>query len=90
MASLTDVQLFTVTSDATRGSIRVTFRNASQAKPLGETFITLVPVHDPEYIPDHNKTDMNIKLRCFFQASPHQYTRLLSATKGKEPHCSSE
>ena len=44
MASLTDVQLFTIktllASDATRGVIRVTFQNASQAKLLGETFIT--------------------------------------------------
>ena len=44
MASLTDVQLLTIktllASDATCGTIRVTFRNASQAKPLGETFVT--------------------------------------------------
>ena len=44
MASLTDVQLLTIktllTSDATRGAIRVTFQNASQAKLLRETFIT--------------------------------------------------
>ena len=32
MTSLTDVQLFTITSDATWGAIRVTFWNASQAK----------------------------------------------------------
>ena len=40
MASLTDVQLFTIktllASDATRGAIRVTFQNASQAKTSGE------------------------------------------------------
>ena len=44
MASLTDVQFLTIktllASDATQGAIRVTFRNASQAKLLGETFIT--------------------------------------------------
>ena len=40
MASLTDAQLFTITSDATQGAIRVTFQNASQAKPPGETFVT--------------------------------------------------
>ena len=44
MASLTDVQLLTIktllASDATRGAIRVTFWNASQAKLLGETFVT--------------------------------------------------
>ena len=44
MASLTDVQLLTIktllASGATQGAIRVTFQNASQAKPLGETFIT--------------------------------------------------
>ena len=44
MASLTAVQLLTIktllTSHATRGAIRVTFRNASQAKPLGEIFVT--------------------------------------------------
>ena len=43
-ASLTAVQLLTIktllASEATRGAIRVTFQNASQAKPLGETFIT--------------------------------------------------
>ena len=41
MAPLTAVQLFTLTSDATRGAIRVNFWNASQAKLLGETFVTL-------------------------------------------------
>ena len=44
MASLTDMQLLTIktmfTSDATQGAIRLTFWNASQAKPLGETFLT--------------------------------------------------
>ena len=44
MASLTDVQLLIIktllASDATWGAIRVTFWNACQAKPLGETFIT--------------------------------------------------
>ena len=44
MASLTDVQLLTIktlfASDVTQGGIRVTFLNASQAKPLGEIFIT--------------------------------------------------
>ena len=39
MASLTDVQLLTIkallASDATRGAIRVTFQNASQAKTAG-------------------------------------------------------
>ena len=44
MASLTDVQLLTIksffASDATRGVIKVTFWNASQAKPLGEKFVT--------------------------------------------------
>ena len=44
MASLTDVQLVTIktllASDATQGAIRITFWNASQAKPLGEAFIT--------------------------------------------------
>ena len=44
MASLTDVQLLTIktllASDATRGAIRLTFQNASQAKLLGETFVT--------------------------------------------------
>ena len=38
-ASLTDVQLLTIktwlASDATRGAIKVTFQNASQAKLLG-------------------------------------------------------
>ena len=76
MASLIDVQLLTIksffTSDATQGAIRVTFWNASQAKQLGEKFVTWVSVHDPEYILAHNKTDTNIKLRCFFPASPHQ------------------
>ena len=46
----------------------VTFRNASQAKTAGGNIR-----YNPEYIPDHNKTSMNIKLRCSFQASPHQY-----------------
>ena len=96
MASLTDVQLFTIktllASDATRGAIRVTFQNASQAKPLGETLVTGAPVHDPESIPDRKKTDTNIKLRCFFQASLHQYKSLLWSTKsqryqtGKKPN----
>ena len=44
MASLTDVQLFTIktllASDVTWGAVTVTFWNASQAKPLGEAFIT--------------------------------------------------
>ena len=40
-------------------------------------------MHDPEYIPDHNKTDMNIKLRCSFQALPHQYKSLLWPTKSQ-------
>ena len=83
-ASLTDGQLLTIktllASDATWGAIRVTFQNASQARPLGETFVTWVPVHHPEYIPDHNKMDTNTKLRCFFQASPHQFKSLLSVT----------
>ena len=87
MASLTDVQLLNIktllTSDATQGVIRVTLRNASQAKPLGETFITWVPVHYSEYIPDLNKTDRNIKLRCFFQASPYQYRSFLWSTKSQ-------
>ena len=43
IASLNDVQLLTIktllASDATQGAIRVTFWNASQAKPLGEAFI---------------------------------------------------
>ena len=43
MASLTAIQLLTIktllASDATQGAIRVTW-NASQAKPLGETFVT--------------------------------------------------
>ena len=43
MASLTAAQLLTIktllASDATQGAIRVTW-NASQAKPLGETFVT--------------------------------------------------
>ena len=76
MASLTDVQLLTIktllVSDAIWGAIRVTFQNASQAK-TAEGNIFMNWVHNPEYIPDHNKTDMNIKLRCSFQASPHQY-----------------
>ena len=84
IASLTDVQLLTIktllTSDATRGAIRVTFQNASQAKLLGETFLTWVLMHYPEYILDNNKTNTNIKLRCSFQASPHQYKSLLSIT----------
>ena len=50
---------------------------------LGEIFVTWVPVQDPEYIPDHNKTNMNIKLRCSFQASPHQYKSLLWFTKSR-------
>ena len=37
MASLTDVQLFIITSDAARGAIRVTFPNAPQAKTAGGT-----------------------------------------------------
>ena len=37
MASLTDIQLFTITSDATQGAIRVTFWNASQAKTVWGT-----------------------------------------------------
>ena len=81
LASLTDVQLLTIktlfASDANQGSIRATFWNASQAKPLGALFVTWVPVHDSQYIPDHNKTNTNIKLRCSFQASPHQYKSLL-------------
>ena len=44
MAALTDVQLFTIkallASDPTWGAIRVTFRNASQAKLLGEALVT--------------------------------------------------
>ena len=44
IASLPDVQLLTIetllASDATQGAIRVTFRNASQAKPLGKIFLT--------------------------------------------------
>ena len=44
MACLTDVQLFTIktllASDTSWGAIRVTFRNTSQAKLLGETFVT--------------------------------------------------
>ena len=44
MASQTDVQILIIktllASDATRGAIRVSFQNASQAKLLGETFIT--------------------------------------------------
>ena len=98
MASQTDVQLFTIktllASDATQGEIRVTFQNASQAKLLRETFVTWVPVHDPEYFPDNEKADMNIKLRCSFQASPHQYKSLLWSTKSqlyqrKKKNCSS-
>ena len=87
MAYLTDIQLFTIktllASDATQGEIRVTFQNASQAKLLRETFVTWVPVHDPEYFPDNEKADMNIKLRCSFQASPHQYKSLLWSTKSQ-------
>ena len=30
---------------------------------------------------NYNKTDANIKLRCSFQASPHQYNSLLWSTK---------
>ena len=45
MASLTDVQLLTIktllASDATRGAIRVTFWNASQAKTSGENICHL-------------------------------------------------
>ena len=41
-----------------------------------------MPAHDPEYIPDHNKTDTNIKLRFFFKASPHQYKGLLGEGNG--------
>ena len=44
MASLSDVQLLTIksffASDATQGALRVTFWNASQAKQLGEKFVT--------------------------------------------------
>ena len=44
LAPLTDVQVFTIktllASDATCGAIRVTFQNASQAKLLGETFLS--------------------------------------------------
>ena len=44
MAPLTDVQVFTIktllASGATWGAIRVTFQNASQAKLLGETFLS--------------------------------------------------
>ena len=88
MASLTDVQLLTIktllASDATWGAIRVTFQNASQAKTVGgNILITWLPVHNPEYIPDHSKTDMNIKLRCPFQASPHQCKSLLWLTKSQ-------
>ena len=83
MASLIAAQLLTIktllASDATQGAIRVTW-NASQAKPLGETFVTWVPVHDPEYISDHNKTDNEHKTEMFLQASPHQYKSLLSVT----------
>ena len=42
-----------------------------------------MPVHDPEYFPDNEKADMNIKLRCSFQASPHQYKSLLWSTKSQ-------
>ena len=44
MASQTSVQFLTIktllASDATWGAIRVTFRNASKLKPLGETFVS--------------------------------------------------
>ena len=44
MASLTEVQLFTIktllASDATQGAIRVAFRMSPKLRPLGETFVT--------------------------------------------------
>ena len=85
MASLTDVQLFTsLVSDATRGAIRVTFQNASQAKAAGGNIHHLSAcAPDPEYIPEHSKMDTNMKLRCFFQVSPHQYKSLLWSTKSQ-------
>ena len=60
IASLTDIQLLTIKilfiSYANRSAIRVTFQNPSQPKTTGGN------IRYPEYIPDHNKTDMNIKL----------------------------
>ena len=84
IASLLDVQLFTFNLACLwchRGWIRVTFRNASQAKTTGGNIHHLNACAWPWVFPDHNKTDTNIKLRCSFQASPHQYNSLLWSTK---------
>ena len=81
MSSLTDIQLLTIktllASDAYWVSIRTTFQNASQAKLLGETFLS------PEFLGINlsiflitTQLILNIKLRCSFQASPHQYKTL--------------
>ena len=90
MASQTSVQYLTIqtllASDATRAAIRVTFRNASQAKTAGGNIIIWVSVHDPEYIPDHNETGTNIKPIYSFRVSPHQY----SDSKGDSERLASE
>ena len=86
IASLLDVQLFTLNLVCLwchPGWIRVTFRNASQAKTIVGNIRHLSACAWPWVFPDHNKTDANIKLRCSFQASPHQYNSLLWSTKSR-------
>ena len=83
IASLPDIQLFTIVSDTTWGAIRVTFRNASQGKTAEGNIHHRSACARPWVFSDHNKTDMNIKLGCSFQASPHQYKSLLWSTKSQ-------
>ena len=86
IASLLDVQLFTFNLACLwchPGWIRVTFRNASQAKTAVGNIHHLSACARPWVFPDYNKTDTNIKLRCSFQASPHQYNSLLWSTKSR-------
>ena len=86
LASLLDIQLFTFNLAwlwCHLGWIRVTFRNASQAKTARGNTHHLSACAQPWVFPDHNKTDTNIKLRCSFQASPHQYNSLLWSTKSR-------
>ena len=86
IASLLDIQLFTfnlIFLWCHPGWIRVTFWNASQAKTAVGNIRHLSACAQPWVFPDYNKTDMNIKLRCSFQASPHQYNSLLWSTKSR-------
>ena len=76
MGSQTDVHFLTIkillASAVTWGAMRVTFQNASWANTARGN-IHFLAFHDLEYIPEHNKTGMNIKPICSFQVSPHQY-----------------